>query len=209
LFLPLSTDTSGSFADTFSIKSSGTLQTIEDTSTTYTIMEIPLVIQINSDMSFHTFARYFLEDGTAIGSGSLPPMIGKTTTYRVFWEIRNHLHDLEKGSLSMSLPQNVLWQGTSLADMGILHFDETTRLVTWTIEKLPKTTTRLGAWFDISITPSISDRGTYVKLTNPVAFQINDTITKDTLHVSSQTITSEIPEDTFANGKGVVLEESL
>ena len=166
----------------------------------------PIEIQINSNTGFYAFARYHDEDGNPLASGPLPPKVGQTTTYRVFWEVRNSLHDLHKGSTTANLPPGIIWTGNSASDIGTIIFDETTRLVTWNIDGLPASIPRVGAWFDVSVTPQSSDVGTFVKLINPIAFEITDKETDDTIHASTPILDTEIPQDQFAKGKGTVEE---
>ena len=123
LVLPLTDDVDGAITDAFLLLLSTSLKSAEDSSLTRTIETSPIEIQINSNTGFYAFARYHDEDGDLLGSGPLPPKVGQTTTYRVFWEIRNSLHDLHKGSTSANLPPGIIWTGRSASDIGTIIFD--------------------------------------------------------------------------------------
>jgi hypothetical protein len=166
----------------------------------------PITIALNSDASFAAQARYFAEDGAVTGSGPLPPAVDQTTTYRVYWTLKNSLHDLERISVSVNLPPDVAWMGNTGTDIGAVSFHETTRLITWNMEKVPTSIPTIRAWFDLAITPDANDVGTFVKLTNVTAFEGTDTATGDTVHAAADALDTELPEDTRAAGKGVVTE---
>ncbi|PJA47494.1 hypothetical protein CO172_01145 [Candidatus Uhrbacteria bacterium CG_4_9_14_3_um_filter_36_7] len=205
IMIPITPTIIENMSDLFTIQFAASLKPIKDSQIKHTIEGTPLQIQINSDTSFTSMIRYFNDDGVAVGSGPLPPVVGKKTTYRVFWNIHNQLHDLENGSITTSLPKTIVWEDRSISDQGIIRFDETTRMVTWFIPEISKTSDSIQAWFDISITPTESDIGKFIKLTNPTAFEIKDSVTQDTIHVSLPLLTSELPDDPFASSNGVVM----
>lgn len=196
-------------ADQFTLELSTTIQVIADLETSRTLETSPLLIKLNSDAEFFSFARFYDEQGNIVGSGPLPAKVGQTTTYRVYWEVRNSLHALENGIISTSLPPHVTWTGKASSDMGTIVFNETTRMITWNITQLPTSLSRIGAWFDVSVTPKQADIGTFLKLINPSAFEIKDKTTTDFIHFSSEMLDTELPEDRFAKGKGVVEEDAL
>ena len=60
---------------------------IGETEVDMTIKSNEIVVDINTGMVFKAEARYFNDDNIAVGSGPLPPKVGETTKYRIFWNI--------------------------------------------------------------------------------------------------------------------------
>jgi hypothetical protein len=166
----------------------------------------PIVVRVNSDLRSSAHAEYFTPDGEAVGTGPLPPEAGKTTSYRIVWHVANSFHPLENVRMTTNLPPKVTWTNRTAAAIGTVSFDETTRIVTWIIPSLPLSVPGSEATFDVAITPGDDDVGSFYKLTNAIAVEATDTITKDQLADGIDILTTELPEDTEAAGKGVVGE---
>ena len=204
--LPIPTSIDAGAADHFTMKLTTTIGKLKDASAPRTIESTPFTVSINSNVSFQPEARYYTESGVAVGSGSLPPKVGKTTTYRVYWNVTNSLHDLSNVKVSATLPSNVTWTDKQLTDIGALMFNTTTRTITWSIDKLPSSIPKAGAWFDVSINPKAADVGKILPLTSASSFTAKDSKTNESLSSSSPNLTTELPTDTTANGKGAVVK---
>lgn len=191
-------------ADTFSLQVKATIGQIGELTTNKTISSTPLTIKLNSDAAMTAEARYYDNDGAPLGSGPLPPAVGETTTYRIFWTITNSLHDLKNPVTTMTLPAGAAWTNNLEAESGTLAFDQTTRQVRWKIDSLTKETTTISCWFDVAITPSEKDIGSFFQLANPAAFEATDVITESLVHGSTDALTTAVPNDSLAAGKGVV-----
>ena len=172
---------------------------------TRSLQSTPLKVSINSDTTFTINARYF-EDGTPVGTGPLPPQVGQTTRYRLSWNIKNTLHALDAVTVSATVPPGVNYVGSIANDIGTISFDPASRLLSWTIDRLPITVTSASTTFDLSVTPTASDVGTFVKLLNASALTATDSSTKSRIDRSSSAQTSEIPNDSEAATKGAVVE---
>ncbi|MBI4437513.1 hypothetical protein HY631_01025 [Candidatus Uhrbacteria bacterium] len=206
LSLPLSSSLGGNDAQSFTLTVTLTLLKVGNVSGTRTLSATPIVISLNSDVRVNAQARYYSEAGSAIGSGALPPRVGETTSYRIYWNIANSLHALTGLKMSTTLPQDVTWLERTDTDIGTVSYNATTRLVTWTASKLPVEVEHAGAWFDVAIHPDESDIGRFMKLTSPTSFEAKDTTTNETLNESLDALTTELPEDAFAKGEGVVIK---
>jgi hypothetical protein len=207
LTLPVfSTLDPATLADAFSLKLSATMQKVGSVVAERTIETSPIGIRLNSDARFAGSASYFAEDGTPYGSGPLPPKVDETTTYRVFWDLSNSLHPLQNVSVTTNLPPDVSWVSRAGSDIGSIVYNETTRLITWSVDSLPTAVSAAEAWFDLAITPDEADVGTFMKLTNATAFEATDAETQDTVHASVGVLDTEIPNDALAAGKGVVID---
>ncbi len=165
----------------------------------------PIEVQINSRLAGSIEARYFSEEGEPYGTGPLPPKVGQTTTYRLFWSIANGIHPLKDTSLSTTLPPDVTWSGKTEADSGTLSYDATTRTVTWSLATT-EAQSGLTAWFDVAITPKTEQVGSFMKLLNAASLRGTDTVTSDTVEKAFDLTTTELATDEEAAGKGVVVK---
>jgi hypothetical protein len=206
IILPLKEIASAETADVFRLTLSTSLQGVGAIASPRTIQSTPVTFSINSNLAASTSASYYTPDGEPVGTGPLPPKVGETTTYRLGWHLTNTLHPLTDITMSTNLPPAVAWTGNTTTTIGVISFDTTTRLVTWTINKLPKDVKTADATFDVAITPEKGNVGSYFKLTNATGVEATDTATHDTLTRAIDILTTELAGDEFASGKGVVEE---
>ena len=206
LGLPLLSKLNQTDTDTFTLSVTLSVNKIGSIFSTRTLEATPIKMTLNSDMVASVQARYFSEEGTVIGTGPLPTQVGQTTSYRMYWNLSNSLHTLETIRLSTTLPQDVTWLENTDTDIGTLNYNPTTRQITWTIPKLLAELEHAGAWFELAINPSDADVGHFVRLTNTTAVEATDTMTSEAIKKSLSEITTELPEDTFATGKGTVIK---
>ncbi len=192
--------------DEFTLLLTSTLEKVGTIEGSRGLQASPITIQLNSNASFASLARYHSESGDEIGSGPLPPTVDETTTYRVYLSVSNSLHTLEDIRVSTSLPQDVTWFDVTDAQIGSMHFDPVTRQLSWDIDKLPTDIPAVGSWFMVAVNPDLSDVGTFMKLTNTLAFEATDIVTKSEITKAQEPVTTEIPDDEFAYGKGIVQE---
>lgn len=188
-------------ADAITIQVNAAVAKINSNTTTSTISTTSFTVKLNSDAQLLTEVRYFDRDGLALGSGPLPPAIGQTTTYRIFLTVANSLHPIKNSSVTMTLPAGTTWTNNTQADTGALTFDSGTKQVAWKIDSL---STNTSAWFDISVTPTVENLGTFLTLANPASFTATDTITNGQVSNSTDALTTALPADELAEGKGVV-----
>ncbi|PJE76938.1 hypothetical protein COV05_01970 [Candidatus Uhrbacteria bacterium CG10_big_fil_rev_8_21_14_0_10_48_16] len=206
LSLPLYSSLDEGEADQFAIETVLTLNKVGTVTSTRTLEVTPIVITLNSDTSVSAQARYYAENGSSIGSGPIPPQVGETTTYRTYWNLSNSLHTLENVKMSATLPQDVTWLENTDTDIGTISYNPTTRQITWSVPKLLAELNHAGAWFEIAINPDSGDVGHFVKLTSATSFEGRDASTGDNLNQSLTELTTELPEDEYATGQGVVIE---
>lgn len=192
-------------ADLFPLTLTMSVQKVGSVASPRTVSVTPIMIAINSDFSASAQARYFTPEGEPVGTGPLPPMAGSSTSYRVYWSMENRLHPLSGTRMSATLPTDAGWAGRTDASAGTLAYDETTRTVSWTVDKWPDGTPAVRGWFDVTTLPSESDAGSLLRLVNASGAEATDTVTKARLSRVIPELTSELPEDADARGKGVVV----
>jgi uncharacterized repeat protein (TIGR01451 family) len=200
LLVPEHLDTQS--ADTISLQINANINKVGGEATSRIISSSPITISLNSDAAIAAEARYYDDEGVPLGTGPLPPKVGETTTYRIFWNLANGLHELKNASITTTLPAGVSWVDNVRADIGSLTFNSITKQIIWSLDEFTQGSSE--AWFDLAVTPEESDVGNFVKLINPTTFEATDATTKDLVHGSTDALTSALPNDDLAEGKGVV-----
>ncbi|MBU1146016.1 hypothetical protein KKD80_00490 [Patescibacteria group bacterium] len=160
--------------------------------------------KINSDLNLKTEARYFNDDNIAVGNGPLPPEVGKTTAYRIFWTTTNSLHEVENLKISTTLPENINWSNKYEITAGELKFDEATREVTWTLNRMPLDVRELGVNFEITVTPTAAEKGKILTLLLGTNLTATDKTTGAAVAKARGALTSNLDGDPAAEGKGIV-----
>ncbi len=190
----------------FEIKSSASVKIgkIGEETKEETITSNEINFKVNSDLFFETAARYFNDDNIAVGTGPLPPEVGKTTTYRIFWKVANSLHELENLKVSTVLPENIIWSNKSEIDAGEIKFDEATREVSWALNRIPLDIKELGVNFEITVTPAEADRGNLMTLISGSTLQVTDKSTGGAISKTGGALTTNLDGDPMAEGKGIV-----
>ncbi len=173
---------------------------------------IVVVTKISTVLTLSSDARYYMDATTVVGSGPVPPVVGKTTTYRAIWYVTNTTSDATTMVVSARLPNSVLWTGKNLArDAGDLNFDPGTRLISWTLNTLPAGTgsrlPALTARFDLSITPTAEQVGTIPVLMETSTAIATDAFTTKSLSSPAATITTAIPNDPKDANQGTVVAQ--
>lgn len=154
--------------------------------------------------------RYYSDALDELGSGPIPPQVGETTTYMIFWRISNNSNDIDSVTVSATLPSGVSWVGDSTISAGDpIRYNTQTRTVSWNINRIPAgagtSFAGLEASFAVRITPTTGDLGEILTLVNSTSLEAQDTFTSvDRSEFSSQ-ITTAIPTDPLEHNQGEVI----
>lgn len=167
------------------------------------------VTKVATQLRLTTEARYADDDGSTVGSGPIPPVVGQTTSYRIRWHLANTTSEISDLKVVTTLPTHVLWTGRNVSrDAGDIAFDSATRTVTWTINKVPAGTgtrlPRLDAEFEVSITPTADQAGSVVVLTETTTASGTDAFTTKSREVKQSSLTSDLTTDPTYTGNGTV-----
>ncbi len=163
-----------------------------------------IVNKINSRLDFVEKVLYFNEDNITLGSGPVPPSVGATTTYRVFWRLGGNIHELSRTKVSVKLPPYVHWADKANANVGNLDFAPAENSVVWSVGKLPVIAQPITAEFDISLKPTEQDVDKILVLLPPAAASAIDTETDSEIKVLSPAKTSKLEDDEIAASDGRV-----
>lgn len=184
---------------------------LEATGLTYSSNEVTL--KINSRINLVAEARYYSDELEPVGSGPLPPEVGKTTTYRIYWYLSNTTNDISRVSVSTTLPNDVLWNAKSRVTAGDnVTFDPETRIVNWSIAQVSALTGSIfpgiQAYFEVEVTPTEADLGKLLRLTEKTTVSAKDLFTGETLELEKDILTSSLDTDVGGRGKGEVVRPS-
>lgn len=161
----------------------------------------PLTLEIAGELRVTASARYFTPEGDQVGRGPLPPRVGQTTKYWVTWDAQNILRKVDRVAVRAILPNGVEWAGRAMVTDGDgPTFDAASRTVTWTIGKLERS---MSASFELAVTPTVGQMGSFAVLLGETKAQGVDDLGTE-LTVAASTVTTELPLDQRAQGKGRV-----
>ncbi|MBN1584927.1 DUF11 domain-containing protein [Candidatus Uhrbacteria bacterium] len=164
----------------------------------------PIRASFLSDTGLNVTARWFDGNGLPVGSGPLPPEVGQTTTYRIEWTVTNSLHDLADMRISARLPDNALWTGKSSVDAGDIRFDAAENRITWSLNWMPTDIRTLKIWFDLALTPTVDQQDRSPTLIDAAILEARDRHNGYPILLSAPPLTTALPDDDFAGGKGKV-----
>jgi len=134
-------------------------------STLSTPLTTPLVLE--------SFARYTAASGDQIGRGPMPPIVGKETTYWIFWHVDGTTNELSDVRIEGTLPEGVRFTGKqTVSQNGGVTYDSDTKKVVWTSDSiaptLAPTNKTVGIGFEVGITPTNADNAKFLILMNDI-----------------------------------------
>ncbi|MFH1744607.1 MAG: hypothetical protein ABH881_00340 [bacterium] len=163
-----------------------------------------IINKINSDLSLVESVRYFNEDDIPVGTGPNPPKVNEDTTYKVYWELTNSLHDLNDLAVSVKLPQNILWDGKEITSVGSIQYNEDTGEVVWSVGRLPATVRSAKAEFSIKASPQEENKNKIMVLLPGSVAKATDSETGAAIEEATKAQTSKLEGDEIGKGDGVV-----
>jgi len=178
------------------LSAKGKIGSIGDRASGKTVATPSLRTLLNTDAALVTAALY--------ESGAIPPKSGSATTYKVVWTVTNSLHEIAGIKVSGSLPAGVRWENRSSVTAGDLRFDEGSRTVTWTLNRLPTSITSVSVDFLVSLTPGESDIGKTLPLISTSTFNAADKTTNAELTRSSPFVDTDLDGAPVHQGEGTV-----
>lgn len=169
------------------------------------VAEMPLTSRLGVEAS----ALYYTKDGDQLGVGPLPPKVGQTTKYRVVLQIGNTSGAVEDAILEATLPLDVEWTDkVSVSDGEGIDWLPSSRTIHWRIGDLPAFAGSIGEYvgasFEVALTPAAEDAGTVPVLLTDIRLDGRDVQTGLNLHATASPVTTDLPFDVRAAGKGTV-----
>lgn len=155
---------------------------------------------------------YFQEEFFG-NSGSLPPEVGKTTTYTVLWQVKNSWNDLKNAKVKSVLPDHTKPTGKIFPEDAKFTFDSQSREVIWNIGDLEafqgfgeeEEGVPLTLAFQVALTPQEAHKGKTPILIGETELSGEDDFTGDILQAKAKGIDTTLPDDkTISKSKGIV-----
>jgi len=168
----------------------------------------PINNNINTDVQLKVQGRYFDDDNIAVGTGPLPPVVGQTTSFRIYWSIANSLDPIKDIRITTILPDGVTWADKFLVKNGQISFDSKNNIVTWSISKMAANQgfDQNNCWFDISVTPTASQIRKLIILTDQTNLIATDQTSNSQVNRTGKGITSNLDDDPIGGGRGLVID---
>jgi len=204
LTVPTLAVTSGTRDAIVRVTLEGLMATVGTDKSLRVIKTQPINLRYRSDVSLASEARYFTEEGAPVGYGPLPPVVKKTTDYRVYWTLKKNLHPLDNVEVSAVLPGSVAFGATSSTDAGNISYDPATRTVRWKLTRFPEDVKELGAFFDVQLTPADIDANRFADLLAESRLTATDATVNESIVRSVPPLTTDLQNDEGAKNKGVV-----
>lgn len=167
----------------------------------------PLTIHYKTDADLQVETRYYTEEGAPLGKGPLPPLVGNTTSYRVFWLLRKRLHPLGDVEITARVPRMVAWGQKTQVDTGTLLYDERTREIRWQLKDVPEDVEELTASFELQLTPEPVDVGRFATVLEETTFRAHDLGVDEWISRVKPVQTTDLQQDEAAKSKGVVRKD--
>lgn len=166
-----------------------------------------VALKINTELRLAVEGRYYSDEGVAVGSGTLPPEVGSTTTYQINWFVTNTLNDVSNATLKATLPDDVTF--VSAGNNSGITYNAVSREVRWTIAKIDagtgQTLPTLTGTFTVSITPTIGEVGQTKQLVGKTTLVGTDAFSGTTFTLFGNAVATDLPFDSNAQGKGAVV----
>ena len=141
-------------------------------------------------------------------SGPLPPQPGTQTTYTVIWQVKNVYNDAENVTVRATLPQEVSLTGRIFPDNAPLTLDSASREIVWKVGEVAAGTGTFdpvaSIAFQVALLPTASQRGSAAQIMGEARIQGSDAFSEQTLIGSDSPLTTNLPDDPSAQGKGIV-----
>src|SRR3989344_3827189 len=131
--------------------------------------------------------------GHLTNSGPIPPRSGQATTYTIQLNARNGGSTIAGGTVSTSLPSYVSYTDVTYG-VGSFTYDDVSRTVTWNIGEISQGVSAVGE-FQVSLTPSTSQKGGAPLLTGPISFTGYDRFAGVQVSASADPQTTETKSD--------------
>jgi hypothetical protein len=167
---------------------------------------VEMTTKINSKLTIS--AKGYFDDSLLPNSGPLPPKVGQTTTYTIYWQITNPSNDVDNVEVSAVLPSYVEWVNKFKPTSSNFKYDSLNRKITWEVGKLSAATGILTpakyVAFQIALTPSSTQIGQVVELIKQSVISGKDSFTGTDLKATDAIISSNLPDDpgtTWERGK--------
>lgn len=126
-------------------------------------------------------------------SGPIPPSAGQATTYVIVWDTHNGGSPVAGGTVTATLPSYVSYTGQTTG-AGSFSYDAAAHVVSWNTGDLVQGANVQGV-FQVSLTPSTSQKGSAPQLTGSASFSGFDRFAGVQVSATADPVTTETKGD--------------
>lgn len=138
-------------------------------------------------------ASSLYSSGPLSNNGPIPPKVDEKTTYTVVWDLQNKGNTVAGGIVSAALPSYVSYTGLT-AGSGSFSYNDASHTVSWNTGDLVQGANARG-YFQVSLTPSTSQRGGSPSLTREASFSGYDRFAGVQISATADSATTETKGD--------------
>lgn len=157
------------------------------------INEIVKTLKFNSTVLFDSNSLYY--DGPFENSGSIPPKVSEKTFYTVYLSLSNSSNRISNGVVSMRLPNYVKFENQIWPSGSDVKFNSTDKKIVWDIGEIKEGRGYNGdpveTAFQVSITPSLSQKGYAPVLVDDIEFVGTDLFTGEKITILKNSISTD------------------
>lgn len=169
---------------------------------------------VSEEISSNSFKRIQFASNVLVNSetryvaGAIPPKVDNQTSYAVVVSIQNSSADISNARVTTVLPNYVRWDNVVSAGPGKISFDPVSREVRWDVAKVPAhagyTIGKYQISFQVTLTPSVSQKGVSPELTGQFNFSGMDTFVERNIQSGAEAATTNVSGgDTFFDSRVV------
>lgn len=155
-------------------------------------------VLVATDLSLSS--RAVRSTGPFTNTGPWPPVPDRETTYTILWSASNTVNSVGGAKVTATLPSYVTFTGKVEPADGSVTYNATTREVTWVVGDMPAGTRGRTAAFQVSLLPSVSQRGTSPVLVFPQTITGYDRFVEQQVSSVVTDLTTETHTDPGYNG---------
>ncbi len=166
------------------------------------------ILKISSDLNLTSQGKRM--DGPFVNSGPFPPKIDQTSTYTITWTAGDSFNNISNAKVLSSLSPNVKWLGVTSPSSEDISYDDGSGQIVWNVGDMRSGVgANLSAKtvsFQVSVTPSLSQVGTFLNLINQATIMGTDTYSAEALSEIQPAVTTDLTSDSgYQSGSGKVI----
>lgn len=159
-------------------------------------------IRVASGVKFTSSAVY--TEGPFTNSGPVPPVAEETTTYSVLLAVKNGTNPTTATEVTATLPQYVKWSDTTSNDSAV-RYNSANRTLRWSVGEL-KANEYKELWFQVELTPSLSQIGSILNLVGQQRLKATDRFTDESVSATAPELSTSLSGEPNSAYRGGVVQ---
>lgn len=161
-------------------------------------------LKVASELKAEAYAYYNSPQGDQLGTGPFPPIVEFPTNLWVFFRSEPD-SDFKNFVMSARLPENVKFTDNVSLLAGDINYNPDARQVVWQVNNLDSNADDYRAGFEIQLTPTKDQMGSFVSLLTNIKFQATDYFTGLPVGGSIYNIDTSLQNDVINRNEGKVM----